>query len=68
MWYQVIDSIEATQPDLIEPTHCKTSYETILNRLYDHYRAINSSSMFMQSEGETSRMEVDDDPQKLSSQ
>lgn len=68
MWYQVIDSIEATQPDLIKPTNCKTSYETILNRLHDHYRAINSSSMSMQSEGETSRMEVDDDPQKLSSQ
>ena len=36
--------------------------------MYDHYRAINSSSMSMQSEGETSRMEVDDDPQKLASQ
>ena len=42
---------------------------TILTCLSDYYYSINSSSISMQSEGETSRMEVvdddDDDPQKF---
>lgn len=38
---------------------------TILTCLFDHYYSINSSSISMKSEGETSRMVVDDDPQKF---
>ena len=40
---------------------------TILTCLSDHYYSIDSSSTSILSEGETSRMEVDDDddPQKF---
>lgn len=63
MWYYVIDSIEATQPDL-------KSLHTARPTMKPYWIAcmiiiaINSSSMSMQSEGKTSRMEVDNDPKK----